>query len=165
MFKVKDGLGKEFLPTAQTNHSAGFDIRATEDIIVPVGEVRAIPTGVFLDSAGINETALLNHISDAFIEQFQKTHYVAIHIRSGLAFKGLMLANGVGVVDLDYAQEIKVLIFNANAENENENGGGFKISKGDRLGQLLLMEHKGYLLGDAFRKQGERSGGFGSTGK
>ena len=40
----------------------------------------------------------------------KKSHYVDIRIRSGLAFKGLMLANGAGVADLDFENEIILIV-------------------------------------------------------
>lgn len=39
----------------------------------------------------------------------------------------------------------------------------FIISKGDKVAQCTLKEHKGYLMG--FESDAIRKGGFGSTGK
>lgn len=40
---------------------------------------------------------------------------------------------------------------------------GYVIKKGDRIGQITLIEHKSYLFG--IETEDERVGGFGSTGK
>jgi deoxyuridine 5'-triphosphate nucleotidohydrolase len=153
MFKLQEGLGLEFLPTASTAHSAGFDVRSTKKIEVFPGDTVMVPTGVFIDQEIISNSNLFG------FSDFASSHYFALHIRSGLAAKGLMLANGVGVIDLDYEDEICALIHNPFGHDKQK----FSINVGDRIGQLVLAYHGGRLLDD-FRKESARSGGFGSTG-
>lgn len=38
------------------------------------------------------------------------------------------------------------------------------INKGDKIGQLILLQHAGYLMPDEYTLDNERAGGFGSTG-
>ena len=40
----------------------------------------------------------------------------------------------------------------------------YTILKGDKIGQLVLKRHEGYLLPQEYTLDAERNGGFGSTG-
>ena len=51
--------------------------------------------------------------------------------RSGLAFKGIMVANGVGVIDSNYRGEICVLLHNTTEAL-------FKIKAGERIAQIAI---------------------------
>ena len=63
--------------------------------------------------------------------------------------------------------EIKICLHNpltAEDTYDFSNGGeieGFKIKKGQRIAQISLVEHKGYLFG--IKSEGKRTGGFGSS--
>ena len=71
------------LPVRKTAGSAGYDLAAARDIILAPHAVTVVPTGL-----------------KAFMA---KDEYLSIFIRSSLAFKkGIMLANGTGIVDSDY---------------------------------------------------------------
>ena len=75
--------------------------------------------------------------------------------------KGLVLTNGVGIIDKDYYGNpdndghIMFSFFNVKDED-------ITIHKGEAIGQALFMK---YLLVDDDDAQGERTGGFGSTSK
>ena len=74
--------------------------------------------------------------------------------------KYLMLANGVGLVDSDYRNnpdnegEIGFLFYNVSTEN-------IVIKKGEKIGQGVFQK---FLKADNDMAEGERAGGFGSTG-
>ena len=127
------------LPERATKFSAGYDFYAVEDIELPPNEVTIVRTGV---------KAL-----------FSSSYFLALCLRSSLGLKGLMLANGIGVVDCDYYGnenndgEIAFLIRNCNNIP-------FKFSKGDKIGQGIFTE---YFLIDKDYADGKRTGGFGST--
>jgi len=90
-------------------------------------------------------------------ENFMKTYYVGLHIRSSLALKGLMITNGYGIIDIDYKDEIKMILHNSSNKT-------FDITQGQRIGQLIIHKHYGNeLLDSDFRKNTSRVGGFGST--
>jgi dUTPase len=101
-------------------------------------------------------------------ENFRKSHYLQLSLRSSLGKKGLIMPHGVGVVDLDYRDEIKMVIHNpvdivtVYSLQENSNPSFIEIKKGDKIGQITLLEHKSYLFG--IDSEDERIGGFGSTG-
>ena len=91
----------------------------------------------------------------------EKDEYLSIFIRSSLAFKkGLMLANGTGIVDSDYYD---------NPDNEghimiayyNTNDAPYTIEQGERIGQGIFMK---YLTVNGDDADAVRVGGIGSTG-
>lgn len=56
---------------------------------------------------------------------------VKIYARSGLASKGIHLANGVGVIDCDYRGEVVVAL-------TNDKNASYQIATGDRIAQFML---------------------------
>lgn len=130
------------LPTRKTNDSAGYDLCAATDGVILAGEAVVIPTGV-----------------KAYMHAGE---YLAIHMRSSLAFKNdLSLVNGTGIIDCDYVD---------NEDNEghillgirNSSIKDFHYRAGDRLAQGIFQK---YLMTDDDRAQGKRVGGIGSTGR
>lgn len=129
------------LPSYQTPESAGFDLAASQDVHVPPGEVRLVPTGLVIE--------------------VPHGHFLGVFARSSTPLRrGLMVANGVGVVDPDYAgPDDQVLIEVVNFTRHDVH-----VKKGDRIAQGILIPTV-----QARWKEGdtrERSrGGFGSTGR
>lgn len=130
------------LPRRQTGQSAGYDFAVAEDTVLLPQQITMVPTGI-----------------KAYMEPKE---VLLIYIRSGLAIKHrLCLANGVGVIDADYAD---------NPQNEGHiqlavlNGGAKKImlSKGVRIAQGIFMPY--LIANDDEPVTDERNGGFGSTG-
>ena len=165
MFEVLDTVCQ---PTRATKYSAMVDLYAREDVVIGAGETKIVPLGVKIDKDVIKNTCLEDweHFSG-----FMSSHYLELHPRSSLRAKGLII--GVGVIDLDYPDEIGLIVHNPQliileqTEDETEawikNGReSFIIKKGDKVAQCTLKEHKGYLMG--IESDAERSGGFGSTG-
>ena len=134
--------GKVSLPQRKTARSAGYDLAAAAAMTIEPGKVGLVPTGLKVYMAD-DEVLLL-------------------YVRSSLAAKrGLMLANGVGVVDSDYAD---------NPDNEghimvalaNWGGAPVTIAAGERIAQGIFTK---YLTTADDEAQGQRLGGFGSTGQ
>ena len=105
---------------------------------------------------------------------FLKSHYLEVALRSSLGVKGLIIANGIGIIDLDYPDEIGLIVHNPQNIKLFKIGTSgemiiknfkepFEIKKGDKVAQCTLKEHKGYLMG--YESDAIRDGGFGSTGK
>lgn len=137
-------------PQHQTRLSAGFDIAANETYVLQPKEIKAISTGLFL-----NQSSFLIQQEKAqptIPNKFRQLPYLMIVSRSSLSLKGVVVNNAPGIVDLDYPDEIKVILRNQNSEP-------FKIEAGMRIAQGLFI--------DCFQmldvKQDERVGGFGST--
>ena len=132
------------LPKRSTKYSAGYDIEAAEDIVIPTfkkGENPVlVPTGLkaYMED---NEVLLLYNRS------------------SNPKKKGLILANSVGVVDKDYYGNpdndghIMFAFFNIKSEE-------IEIKKGDIIGQAVFQK---FLITDDDNADGIRVGGFGST--
>lgn len=91
-----------------------------------------------------------------------KGYHVEVRSRSGLAAKNsINVLNSPGTIDSDYTGELMVILHN----NSNQ---GFKVSKGDRIAQILLRKNVKTKLKEVSRHSRETtrgSGGFGSTGK
>lgn len=124
----------------ETVDSAGFDLRANENVLLEPGEYKLVKTGIKME------------IPRGFEGQ--------IRPRSGLAFKyGITVLNSPGTIDADYRGEIGVLLINHGKEL-------FKIQKGDRIAQMVLAAHARapfeYVTDLTETDRGE--GGFGSTG-
>ena len=180
MFKSING-GK--LPTRGSKHSACVDLYANTDVVIGAGETKMIGLGVCIDLDALYRQWY--RITDKYKdrqswEEFLKSHYLQLSIRSSLGKKGLMLANGIGVVDLDYTQEIKVILHNPmtpqnidyddyDVETESflsykriRSIDSYEIKKGDKIVQCTLLKHQSCLMG--IDTDEERQGGFGSTG-
>lgn len=92
--------------------------------------------------------------------KMQDDEVLYLYNRSSNPKKGLILANGVGVIDADYFE---------NTDNDGEIGFPFynvsdepiTIHKGDKLGQAVFQT---YLRADNDNATGKRVGGYGSTG-
>jgi dUTP pyrophosphatase len=130
------------LPEYQTPGAAGFDIAAAEDVVVQPSAIALVPTGLAIE------------VPDG--------HFLAIFARSSTPLKrGLMVANGVGVIDRDYCgpcDEIKIQVLNFTASP-------VQVSKGDRIAQGLFIpvSRATWHEADADLREGSR-GGFGATG-
>lgn len=163
MFKSING---GILPQRATRYSCGFDVFANEDMVIGAGETKVICLGICLDLEQLS-----GYDSCA--------HYLELHPRSSLRAKGL--GGGVGIIDMDYRDEIKMVIANPALKikkneitNALEDFGisvkndfvyeDFEIKRGDKIGQLILKRHEGWLLPAEYTKGEERNGGFGSTG-
>lgn len=166
-------------PTRATRYSAYVDLYAKEDIIIGAGCTSIVNLGVKIDLALIDREKLgINACKNDIVcmqiwEKFLRSHYLEVALRSSLAVKGLIIANGIGVIDLDFPDEIGLIVHNPVkainislddwASTYALDGRPFHIKKGDKVAQCTLKKHKGYLLG--YESDVIRKGGFGSTGK
>lgn len=132
------------LPVRKTKYSAGYDIEAAEDIIIPSFKKGMNPTLV--------KTGLKVYMKeDEYLKLCNRS--------SNPKKKGLILANSIGVVDADYYENpdndghIMFAFFNIKEEDT-------VIKKGEVIGQAIFEK---YLITDDDIAQGERMGGFGST--
>ncbi len=131
------------LPQRATAHAAAYDLEAAEDIVIPVFHPGVKPT---LIPTGLKAYC-------------QPDECYFIFNRSSGAGKGLVLANGVGIIDADYYGnptndgQFSVVVFNVTDHD-------LIVKKGDRIAQLVFQK---YLVTDDDNATGERQGGFGST--
>lgn len=127
------------LPHRSTVGSAGYDFHSPITIVINPDTPSLIPTGICC--------------------KMDKDWVLTLHVRSSLGFKlGVRLRNGTGIIDSDYV----------NADNEGHIMAKLTteeptvINKGDRFIQGLFLPY-GVTIDD--QAEGERLGGFGSTGK
>src|SRR3989344_6344902 len=129
------------LPQYHTPESAGFDIASSADVIVPAGEVAKIPTGLVIEAP--------------------RGHFLLIAARSSLPLKkGLAMANGIGVVDPDYAgpnDEVHIIVRNF-TQNQVE------VKKGERLAQGIFLPVEQAVWEEVEKLRDDDRGGIGSTG-
>ena len=89
-------------------------------------------------------------------------HVMMMFVRSSTGIKKhLKLANGTGIIDAGYRDEIMMALHNFGDEPIN-------IEDGDRICQFLILPNPYVNLIDATDEdllQGDRGGGIGSTGK
>lgn len=133
------------LPERSTLNSAGYDFFAIEDIIFNPKTITRVFTGVKCELMSNQVLILANRSSNP-------------------SKKGLVLLNGIGVIDADYY---------GNPDNDGEIAFEFynmldevvEIKKGEKLGQGLILKFdkvEDDYISDPYKT---RSGGFGSTGK
>ena len=134
------------LPIRKTKYSAGYDIEAAEDCIIPAFKPGQAPILV--------KTGLKAYMKD-------DEYLMLCNRSSNPKKKGLILANSVGIVDKDYYENpdndghIMFAFFNVKDVD-------VEIKKGDAIGQGIFKQ---YLVTDDDVAEGERLGGFGSTNK
>ena len=134
------------LPIRKTKYSAGYDIEAAEDTIIPAFKPGMKPT---LIKTGIKS-------------YMQENEYLMLANRSSNpGKKGLILANSVGIIDADYYgnpdNDGHIMFAFYNIKHED-----VEIKKGDCIGQAIFMP---FLIADGDAAEGARTGGFGSTTK
>jgi dUTP pyrophosphatase len=129
------------VPRYETPGAAGFDLSASQDITVQPGEVTLIPTGLAIE--------------------VPSGTFLGIFARSSTPLKrGLMVANGVGVVDPDYCgpnDEVKIEVYNFTARPVH-------IKAGDRIAQGILIPLVRVEWEEAAELRTDSRGGFGATG-
>lgn len=133
------------LPKRSTRNSAGYDFTCIEDIVIPPYERGSnpvlVPTGV-----------------KAYM--FDYEFLMLVNRSSNPKKKKLVIPNSMGIIDSDYVD---------NPDNEGEMFFAFynvsnepvTIKAGEKLGQGIFMS---YMITHDDNADGERTGGFGSTG-
>jgi dUTP pyrophosphatase len=129
------------LPSYQTAGAAGFDLAANAEVTVAPGAIVLIPTGL--------------------VVEVPKGHFLGIFARSSTPLKkGLIVANGVGVLDSDYCgptDELKIQVMNVTERDVT-------VLKGDRIAQGIVMPYVRVDIEDGAGATARSRGGFGSTG-
>jgi dUTP pyrophosphatase len=129
------------LPAYASDHAAGLDVVAAEDVTLAPGARAAVATG--------------------FAIAIPEGYEVQVRPRSGLALKhGVTCLNTPGTIDSDYRGEVKVILANLGQET-------FEVRRGERIAQLVPAPvlrahfHEVEMLEETRRG----AGGFGSTGR
>ena len=140
-FKQVAAFPEAELPMRSTEHSAGYDLFCAEDTVIPSQTIVLIPTGVKCYLA--------------------EQSWLMIALRSSTPMKkGLILANGIGIIDSDYVDNPKnegqIFVQVYNLTNHD-----VLVEKNERIAQGLVMPM--YTLDLDNVKLVKRDGGLGST--
>lgn len=171
------------LPSRATAASAGYDFVVAEDVVIPpidffmdkvrfnVPETRFKTEDYygFINPITLDEMAAMTKelkskvtlVSTGMKCYLEPNQYLEISARSSLPLKHwLIVANSQGIIDSDYVN---------NSDNEGEiffqlinlSPFAIQLKRGDKIGQGII---KTYGTTDDDVAEGERTGGFGSTG-
>jgi dUTP pyrophosphatase len=137
------------LPEYKNIGDAGMDVRAAIDTIIYPGETKVVPVGLKV--------------------AIPIGYEIQVRPRSGLSYKTpLRIANSPGTIDSGYRDEVGIIITNTSPRiEESLLEDAYLINKGDRIAQLVLKQVETIEweeVDDITTVEGDRGGGFGSTG-
>lgn len=123
-----------------TKGSAGLDLSTVDSLVIKRQTVVYASTGVRVE--------------------IPSEYFGLLSIRSSLIKQGLMMANGVGVIDSDYRGLIYVPLINMSNSD-------VRLTAGERIAQLILIPtvRASLLYTDTLEATDRGTGGFGSTGR
>ena len=129
------------LPGYGTNEAAGFDLASAHDLVVGPRQIVLVRTGLVIE--------------------VPTGYFLAIFARRSTPLKrGLMVANGVGVIDPDYSgpnDEVMIQVMNVTESN-------VQIRRGDRLAQGIVLPAPRVAWDEVSEIREVTRGGFGATG-
>lgn len=130
------------LPEYHTNGAVGFDLIAREAVTIPAQSIGLVPNNI--------------------VVKIPEGYMLLLANRSSTALKkGLMFANGVGIIDQDYSgdrDEIKTLFYNYTQSDVH-------IERGERLSQAIFVQVGKATWNEVQFMSEESRGGFGTTDK
>lgn len=161
------------MPKRKTEFSAGYDMVAAEDYVIPSVWQMVMEASDMIhvepdEYITLEDMARLTKelgykptlVSTGMKCKLDPDTFLQLSVRSSSPLKyWLMLANGVGIIDADYYNnednegEIMFQIFNLSPFH-------IKINKGEAIGQGIILP---YGVTENDNACGERKGGFGST--
>jgi dUTP pyrophosphatase len=162
------------IPVRKTASSAGYDFVVAENVMIPsytrqlLKMAKEAEEGYTYTLDAVKENVKKSGAKPTLVSTGMKCYlepnqYLELSVRSSTPLKHwLILANGVGIIDADYAD---------NSDNEGEiffqliNLSPYNIvlHKGDIIGQGIIKNYE--VTDDDKPEQEARVGGFGSTSK
>ena len=139
IIKQNDGIR---IPKQSTDDSAGYDLFAPADYVIPpgAGKMISLEFGIEIENPGICGK---------------------IYCRSGLARQGILISGAPTIIDRDFQGVIRVFIRNHTKKR-------YKIRCGNRIAQMVFERYFSaeWIEAEEFNRTSTRGkGGFGSTGK
>lgn len=129
------------LPEYKTDGAAAFDLYSRESVAIPAKSLARLPSNLIIETPS--------------------GYVLQLSARSSLAQKkGLMLANGVGVIDGDFCgptDEILISVYNF-TDYETV------VEAGERIAQGMFLKVERGVFEESAEMQNNSRGGFGSTG-
>ena len=153
--KIKKLSPDATVPTRADAGSSGWDLYASEEVIINAGERKVVATGLAME--------------------VPVGYEIQIRPRSGIAAKqGITVLNTPGTIDASYRGEVKVILVNTtslrakpDAPIEQLAALQFQIKKGDRIAQAVVMKLPEVTIVETeeLSDTSRGAGGFGSSGK
>lgn len=128
------------LPEYQTGGSVAFDLYSRIDATISSHSTQILPSNLII--------------------AVPKGYCLVIAARSSSHKKGLLPANGIGIIDQDYSgeeDEIGILVYNFTDH-------AVEVKKGERIAQGLVLPVERVEWEEGEEMRGKSRGGFGSTG-
>ena len=129
------------LPSYGTSEAAGFDLASAHDLVVAPRQIALVRTGLVIE--------------------VPTGYCLAIFARSSTPLKrGLIVSNGVGVIDPDYSgpnDEVMIQVMNVTDSDVS-------IHRGDRLAQGIILPAPRVAWEEVNEIREVTRGGFGRTG-
>ncbi|MDZ7835189.1 MAG: dUTP diphosphatase [Alkalibacterium sp.] len=146
------------LPKRATKGSAGYDLTAAVDMVVP-----SVFKALSRESQSEDNPVRSTLIPTGVKAYMPENEYLLLANRSSNPMKRqLAVPNGIGVVDADYygnegnEGEIFVQVINYGLDD-------VKVAKGERIAQGIFSRYE--IVDDEEEAFDERTGGFGSSGR
>ena len=139
--KIKRFDKNHALPKHETEGAAAFDLRARETVEILPGKVGYVPLNIATETP--------------------PDHFLMLAARSGTHKKGLMPANGFGIVDPDFSgdgDEIKSAYYNFTDKP-------VVVEAGERIAQAMFVKFVRAEWDEVDHLENKTRGGFGTTGK
>ena len=137
--KIKKLISSARLPNRKSQGAAAWDLYAAEFKVIPKKKVGLVSLGIAME--------------------IPKGWKGEIYSRSGLAAKGVWVANQPGKIDSDYRGDIKVILYNNTHQD-------FFVNLGDRIAQFEVNKVNDIEWEEVYNllptKRADK--GFGSTG-
>lgn len=129
------------LPRYETSGAVAFDLLVREDTVIPPGEIMLVPVNVIVATP--------------------PGYMLLLASRSSLPLKkGLVLSNGIGVIDQDYCgaeDELKIQILNIKQVPAI-------VPRGERIAQGIFVKIEKAQWQEVDKLETKSRGGFGTTG-
>jgi len=118
---------------------AGIDLRSAEELVIPVGDTKIVPTGIKM--------------------AIPQGYVGLVWDKSGYSAKN-SITTMAGVIDSGYRGEIKIVMKNLGKED-------FEIKKDMKIAQILIqpVTKANLIIKESLEETTRNEGGFGSTGK
>lgn len=128
-------------PARQTAGAAAFDLTAREAVTIEAGKIGYVPLNVAVE--------------------IPMGYFLLVAARSGTHKRGLMMANGIGIIDSDFrgdGDEIRGVYYNFT-------DAPVTVEKGERIAQATFVPILDFSWREADALGNADRGGFGTTGR
>ena len=129
------------LPERKTAGAAAFDLLARDSVTIPAKSIGYVPLNIAME--------------------IPPGHFLFLAPRSSTHKRGLLPANGIGIIDPDYCgdcDEIKSAYYNFTDSP-------VLVERGERISQAMIVKFVEAEWNEVEKMDHETRGGFGTTGE